>query len=158
MLPPRVASQPAIFWSNLYHLLIFFLQHSKQPSSASEDNDQESDEETGSSKPPMVTTNFADWCASYFAQSVTKVIQLRQMWSCLVEQRPLRVSLLHFFLSWTFECGPGVASPNSSSQPKHVAARCFLGVLFSFCLGDSISRLAQLYCKAVMRARIWRRK
>lgn len=83
----------------------------------------------------MVTTNFADWCASYFAQSVTKVIQLRQMWSCLVEQRPLRVSLLHFFLSWTFECGPGVASPNSSSQPKHLAARCFWASSFPSALG-----------------------
>jgi len=48
-------------------------EHNKQPSSASEDNDQDSDEDAGSSKPPMISTNFAEWCASYFAQSVMKV-------------------------------------------------------------------------------------
>ena len=50
-----------------------FCQQNKQPSSASEDNDQDSDEDAGSSKPPMISTNFAEWCASYFAQSVMKV-------------------------------------------------------------------------------------
>ena len=52
----------------------FFFQRAKHPSSASEDNDQESDEEAGSTKPLMVSTNFAEWCASYFAQSVMKVM------------------------------------------------------------------------------------
>lgn len=53
---------------------LLFFQHTKRPSSASEDNDQDSDEEAGTAKPPMVSTNFAEWCASYFAQSVMKVI------------------------------------------------------------------------------------
>ena len=52
----------------------FYLKHTKHPSSASEDNaDQDSDEDASSVKPPMISTNFADWCASYFAQSVMKV-------------------------------------------------------------------------------------
>ena len=49
-------------------------QHTKHPSNASEDNDQDSDEDTSSSKPHMISTNFAEWCASYFAQSVMKVM------------------------------------------------------------------------------------
>ena len=53
---------------------LFYLQHTKQPSSASEDNDQDSDEEAGPVKHPIISTNFAEWCASYFAQSVMKVI------------------------------------------------------------------------------------
>lgn len=82
-------------------------EHSKQPSSASEDNDQESDEETGSSKPPMVTTNFADWCASYFAQSVTKVPE---------EHDPQ--SHLHFEREWRFERNSKVRWEAAKQQAK----------------------------------------
>ena len=74
-----------------------FNQRTKHPSSASEDNDQESDEEAGSAKPPMVSTDFAEWCASYFAQSVMKV-KFKQMedFCCSIWAfyKPARVTLI----------------------------------------------------------------
>lgn len=42
-----------------------------QQSGSGEENEDE-DEEMSATKPPMVGTRFAEWCASYFAQSVMK--------------------------------------------------------------------------------------
>lgn len=87
-------------------------EHSKHPSTASEDNDQESDEEAGSSKPPMVTTNFAGWCASYFAQSVTKPP---------VELDPQ--SQLHFEREWRFERNSKVRREAAKQQAKTASGK-----------------------------------
>ncbi|CAH3037121.1 unnamed protein product [Porites lobata] len=83
-------------------------EHTKHPSSASEDNaDQDSDEDASSVKPPMISTNFADWCASYFAQSVMKPPD---------EHDPQ--SQLHLEREWRFERNSKVRREAAKQQAR----------------------------------------
>ncbi|CAH3189979.1 unnamed protein product [Porites evermanni] len=83
-------------------------EHTKHPSSASEDNaDQDSDEDASSAKPPMISTNFADWCASYFAQSVMKPPE---------EHDPQ--SQLHLEREWRFERNSKVRREAAKQQAR----------------------------------------
>lgn len=84
----------------------------KQPSSASEDNDQDSDEEAGAVKHPVIRTNFAEWCASYFAQSVMKLPE---------EHDPQ--SKLHLEREWRFERNSKVRREAAKQQSKPASGK-----------------------------------
>lgn len=87
-------------------------EHTKHPSNASEDNDQDSDEDTSSNKPHMISTNFAEWCASYFAQSVMKPPE---------EHDPQ--SQLHLQREWRFERNSRVRREAAKQQAKSASGK-----------------------------------
>ncbi|XP_015778065.1 PREDICTED: regulatory-associated protein of mTOR-like [Acropora digitifera] len=87
-------------------------ERTKQPSSASEDNDQDSDEEAGAVKHPVIRTNFAEWCASYFAQSVMKLPE---------EHDPQ--SKLHLEREWRFERNSKVRREAAKQQAKPASGK-----------------------------------